>query len=177
VLCCPRCAAVLVRRPVNSVERSLALSVAGLILFLVANSFPFLAFDMQGQVTQTTLASGVIELWGQGRYLVSSLVLLTTIVAPAAQLSIVLYLLTPIRMGRTPPLLAEAYRVLHHLQPWSMMEVFLIGILVSLVKLADMAEIIPGISLWAFALLIPVVAAASRSLDPEIVWSRVEVRS
>ena len=58
-------------------------------------------------------------------------------------------------------------------RPWSMMEVFLIGIFVALVKLADMADIVPGLALWAFALLIPVLAAASSFLDPQIVWRRI----
>jgi paraquat-inducible protein A len=55
------------------------------------------------------------------------------------------------------------------------MEVFLIGILVSLVKLMDMADIVPGIALWAFALLIPTLAAASSTLDPDEVWAHVEI--
>ncbi len=57
-----------------------------------------------------------------------------------------------------------------------MMEVFLIGILVSLVKLADMAQIVPGIALWAFVALIPCVAAATSSLEPHLVWERIGAR-
>jgi paraquat-inducible protein A len=65
------------------------------------------------------------------------------------------------------------FRLLRRFQAWSMMEVFMLGILVSLVKLADMAKIVPGIALWSFVLLIPVVAGATSSLDPQSVWRRI----
>ena len=64
---CRRCRGVLYREKKNSIERTLALTLAGSILFVVANLLPFLSFDMQGQVTQTTLTSGVVELYAQGR--------------------------------------------------------------------------------------------------------------
>jgi paraquat-inducible protein A len=172
---CPRCNAELWRHRPNSIERTLALTIAGLVLFVVANAFPFLGFDMQGQVTQTTLSSGVRQLYAQDQWLVGSLVLFTTIAAPALQLGMLVYVLAPLQAGRRAPGFVHAFRWLQHLRPWSMMEVFLIGILVSLVKLADMATIEPGLSLWAFALLIPILAGALASLDAREVWDQVEV--
>jgi len=83
---CPRCDAQLWRHRPNSIERTLALTVAGIVLFAVANAFPFLIFNMQGQITQTTLSSGVRDLWLQGFYPVSLLVLFTTILTPMLQL-------------------------------------------------------------------------------------------
>ncbi len=170
---CPRCDAELWRHRPDSLERTLALTVAGVVLFAVANAFPFLGFDMQGQGTTTTLSSGVVSLFQQGRPAVASLVLLTTIVAPVLQLSMLLYVLVPLRLGRRAPYVIPVFRWLEHVRPWSMMEVFLIGILVSLVKLADMAEIELGLSLWAFGLLIPVLAGALASLDEREVWERI----
>jgi len=174
---CSRCDAELWRHRRDSVERTLALTVAGAVLFAVANSFPFLGFHMQGQVTETTLSSGVRQLFAQGQWPVASLVLFTTIVAPALQLGMLGYVLGPLRFGRRAPGFVPAFRTLLRLRPWSMMEVFLIGILVSLVKLADMATIEPGLSLWAFTLLIPILAGALASLDPREVWDRVEFES
>ncbi len=83
-------------------------------------------------------------------------------------------MLLPLKLGRVPWQLARVFRLLRHIEPWSMMEIFLIGILVSLVKLADMANIIPGLALWSFGVLILVLAAANAALDPRIVWDRVE---
>jgi len=172
---CRRCGAVLYRNRRNGIERTLALTLAGVILFLVANSLPFLSFDMNGRVTETTLVTGVVELYEQGRVALAALVLLTAVVAPGLQLGLLTYILLPLYVGRLPWYLAGAFRTIRRLQPWSMMEVFLIGIFVALVKLADMANIVPGLALWSFALLIGVLAAAASTLDPRDVWKRVEV--
>ncbi len=170
---CPRCGCVLYRRIPNSLDRTLALAVAGLILFIVANSFPFLAMKMQGNVTQTTLATGVKALYEQDQPLVATLVLYTTIAAPFLQLASLLFVLGSLKIGARLPGLVLVFRLLRRFQAWSMMEVFMLGILVSLVKLADMAKIVPGIALWSFVLLIPVVAGATSSLDPQSVWRRI----
>lgn len=171
---CRRCNALLHRSVENSIDRTLALTLAGVVLFIVANSFPFLAFKMQVQETQTTLISGVIDLYNQGKWEIAILVLLTTIVIPLIQLLIQLYVFLPLKLNRIPPNMGTIFRFARHLQPWSMMEVFLIGILVAIVKLVGMAQIIPGLALWSFALLIVTLAAAAANTDSQIVWNKVE---
>jgi len=170
---CRRCNTVLHRSVRDSLDRTLALTFAGLVLFIVANSFPFLSFKMQGQVTQTTLATGVIDLYQQGMWELALLVLMTSILVPLLQLVLLIYVLLPIKLSRTPWMLAQVFRFQQSLGPWGMMEVFMLGILVAVVKLVDMAQIIPGLALWSFALLIFVLAGAAAALDPEIVWERV----
>lgn len=174
---CVRCGAVLYNAKRDTVERTLALAIAGAVLFAVANLFPFLSFDMQGRVTQTTLLSGVRELWDQDMGSLAGLVLVTGVLAPGLQLLALLWVLVPLQGGRQPWLLAEVLRVLHVLEKWSMMEVFLIGILVALVKLGDMAEIVPGLAIYSFAVLIGVLAGASATLDRRALWRRVPVEA
>jgi paraquat-inducible protein A len=171
---CSRCNALLHRGVENSIDRTLALTLAGVVLFVVANSFPFLAFKMQAQETQTTLMTGVLDLYNQGKWEISILVLLTTIVVPLLQLLILLYVFLPLKFNRVPWNMAAVFRIAQDLSPWSMMEVFLIGILVAIVKLVGMAQIIPGLALWSFALLIVTLAAAAANLDSQVVWDRVE---
>jgi len=173
---CRRCNAVLHRSVRDSLDRTLALTFAGLVLFIVANSFPFLSFKMQGQVTQTTLATGVIDLYQQGMWELALLVLMTSMLVPLLQLLLLIYVLLPIKLSRTPWMLAQVFRFQQSLGPWGMMEVFMLGILVAVVKLVDMAQIIPGLALWSFALLIFMLAGAAAALDPEIVWERVAAR-
>ena len=170
---CPRCGAVLHRHRSDSLNRTLALTIAGVILFVVANTFPFLAFNMQGQVTETLLITGARDLYAQGMWLLAALVLLTAILVPGAQLGLMLYVLVPLKLDRTPWKLAPTFRLLEELTPWSMMEEFMLGILVSVVKLASMATIVPGLALGSFVLLIFVLAAAAASLDPHLIWERV----
>jgi paraquat-inducible protein A len=173
---CARCGGLLRRRRRNSIERTLALTLAASVLWVVANAFPFLSFEMQGRITQTTLASGVFDLWEQGVIGVAVLVAFTAVLAPLVQLVLLLYVLLPVHFGRVPWQMHRMFRLLRRIQPWSMMEVFLVGILVAVVKLVDLAEVVPGLALWAFGGLIVVLAGALSSLDPEAVWERIEVR-
>jgi paraquat-inducible protein A len=173
---CSRCNAMLHRGVENSIDRTLALTLAGVILFAVANSFPFLAFKLQGQETRTTLITGVLDLYNQGKWEIAILVLLTTIVVPLLQLLIQLYVFVPLKFDRIPWKLAAVFRFAQSLSPWSMMEVFLIGIIVAIVKLVGMAQIVPGLALWSFAALIVTLAAAAANMDSRVVWDRVEYR-
>ena len=173
---CSRCGAGLYRHKRNSLDRTLALTVAGLTVFVVANSFPFLLMKIGAQVQKSTLFTGIKELWAAGMWEVSLVVLLTTILIPLAQLIGLFYVLLPLKLGRKPWMLAAVFRMVQSLSPWSMMEVFMLGILVSVVKLAGMATIVPGISLFAFLALIFILAASAASLDPHLIWDQVEIK-
>ncbi len=172
---CVRCGCVLHRDRPDSLNRTLALTLAGLVLFAVANGFPFLSFEMQGQLTQTTLLTGIQNLYAQGKWEIAAVVGFTSVLAPGLQLALLLVVLIPLTLDRMPPWLPTLFRFVRTLTPWGMMDVFMLGILVSSVKLSEMAAIVPGTSLFAFAVLILVLAAAQASLDPDLVWSRVPV--
>ena len=169
---CIRCGAVLHQKIRNSIERTLSLTLAGLVLFGLANTFPFLAFKIGSQVRQTTLLTGIQELYAQGMPELSVIVLLTTVLVPFAQMICMLYILLPLKFRRIPIKLPQVFRFIRHLQPWNMMEVFMLGILVSVVKLAKMAKIIPGVALFSFLALIFVMAAMTASLDSHLIWEK-----
>jgi len=173
---CIRCGAVLYRRKRNSLNRVLALTISGLILFIVANAYPFLTFRLEAQIQETTLISGVLELYAQGMWIVAGVVFLTSILMPLLELIGMLYILLSLKFNLRPWKLPIIFRLVRSFKPWGMMEVFMLGILVSFVKLAKMASLIPGIALYAFLVLIFVLAASAASLDPHIVWSRIEKR-
>ena len=173
---CNRCGATLHRDRPDSLNRTLALTLAGIVLFIVANSFPFLSFQMQGQITETTLFTGIRDLYLGGMWELAAVVFFTSILAPGIQLVLLLVVLLPLAlMKRLPPGFGRLFRWVKTLTPWGMMDVFMLGILVSVVKLSDMATIVPGTSLFAFVVLILVLAAAQASLDPDIVWGRIPV--
>ena len=174
VATCPRCGSIIRRHRHNGVERALAYTLAGLVLFVVANAFPFLSFKLQGQIRETTLITGIVELYREGMWAIAIVVALTTVAVPLIQLVGMLYVLLPLRFNMLPPRLAPVFRHIRGSQPWSMMEVFMLGILVSLVKLAKMAQIVPGIALFSFFGLIVVLAAGTSSLDPHRIWERLD---
>jgi paraquat-inducible protein A len=175
--CCARCGGVLLRAKPNSIDRSLALVFSGLILFVAANSFPFLGLKSAGLVQETTLATGAKLLYAQGMEGLATLVALTCLVVPALELSVLLYLLLPLKRNRVAWQAPRLFRLLGHLQPWGMLDVFTLGILVTLVKLGHTVHIVPGISLWAFGGLIAVLAALSVALDRHEVWERLGART
>jgi len=170
---CVRCDALLYYQKKDSLDRTLSLTIAGLVLFIVANTFPFLAMKSGGLVRETTLITGIKGLHHQGMEALALLVLLTSILVPFVQIAGMLYVLVPLKVNRVPRNLALVYRFLRSVQPWSMMEVFMLGILVSYVKLGKMAKIVPGLALYSFVVLIFVLAGAAASMDPRIVWDRL----
>ena len=170
---CVRCGAVLYARRKNSLNRTLALSLAGLVLLIVANALPFMTMEIEGQVKQTTLITGVRELVAQEMYGLGLLVMATSVLVPFLEVFGLLYILIPLKFGRVPWKLAPVFRIILRIQPWGMMEVFMLGILVSLVKLAKLAEIVPGTALYAFMALIFVIAAMHANLDRDMVWQRL----
>jgi len=173
---CPRCGAFLWQHKVDSINRSLAMAAGALVLFVLANSFPFLALKLEGLSRQTTLLTGIQELYRGGMWEIALLVFMTTLVIPLIQITGLLYILLPLRFGFVPPRAGSVFRLVRHIQPWGMLEVFSLGILVALVKLADLADIIPGTALWSFAGLMIILTASISWLDPHEVWSRLEIR-
>jgi paraquat-inducible protein A len=171
---CVRCEAVLSRNPKNSIARSMALTWTAIILFAVANAFPFLSFGKDGIVTHTTLITGVVRLYHEGMYFLAVAVSFTTIVVPVIILAGSCYLLLPLRFDRKLPGAELVFRSLLKLQPWNMVEIFLIGIIVAAVKLHKMADLVPGLSAWAFLILVLVLTWTHANLEPRVLWEKLE---
>lgn len=169
---CRRCGAELYRDHPDGLERSLAFTLAAMVFFILANVFPMVGLQVKGEVVQTTLLGGVRRLYDQGMAPVAALVFVTTIAAPLAELAGLAYVLLPLKFRRTPFMRGHVFRALRLAQPWSMVEVCMLGVLVALVKLSRIASIVPGIALWSFGALMLLVAAATAAFDPRAVWDR-----
>ena len=170
---CTRCGATLFRHKSDSIDRALMLTFAALILFVLANSFPFLTFSLQGRATTSTLITGVIQLYEDGMWGLAALVLGATILVPLAKLLATLYVLLPLRLNRQVRGLAPMFRAVEIMHPWAMMEVFLLGVIVAYVKLSSLANLELGVALYAFIALILTMVAAEAVLEPREVWDRL----
>jgi paraquat-inducible protein A len=106
--------------------------------------------------------------------LISTAVCLTTIAVPALEMVSMSYLLLPLKFGMLPPGYGQLLRLMRLVEPWGMVEVFMLGILVSLVKLTSNFRVIPGVALWSFALLTLLLAAAAASFSSRALWNRVD---
>ena len=173
---CPRCGSLLYRRQKDVIQRTLALSLASLVLFILANSFPFMEFKIAGRVQTGYLATGVVNLQADGYGLLAGMVFFTGELAPLLIISCLLLLSAPLAVGMRPRWLTPVCKFVARMKAWSMMEVYLLGVIVSAIKLADMADIVFGPSSFAFGALIIASTAALSKFDPAVVWEAVEER-
>ena len=172
---CGRCGQRLCYAVANSIDRSLALTVGALVLLVIANAFLFMVFEFKGRSEANRILTGVLGLWREGFPSLSLLIAFTSVVAPAAHLTGMLFVLVPVRLGRSPGYLGPLFRWLDALRPWSMLEVYLLGVFVAIVKLGQLASIELDLAFYAFVALILVSTASYQALDARQVWSAIRV--
>jgi paraquat-inducible protein A len=156
---CSRCAAVLGRGHRLGVDALLALTVAALVMFLIANLSPIATLHLQGRHADTTLPAAIAATWSKGAHLVAIAAAASAVAAPAILIGLRLYLLLPMQLGRRPPGFGACMRALHEIERWNMVEVLMVAAIVSIVRLASMAQSSPGAGMWAFGALALLIAA------------------
>ena len=171
---CPRCGAVLRRRRHDPAGRALALAVAGLLLFAIALTEPFMDVDVRGVGRAMTLVGGPVALEQRGYWPLAVAVLLTTLGAPLARLLALAYVLALLRLDRPPRHLYAVFRWSEWLDRWAMAEVFLLGAFVAYTRLVAMAQVEVGAAVYALGALTLALAAADSALDHEAVWQGLE---
>jgi paraquat-inducible protein A len=171
---CPRCDKELWRRREDSLNRTLALTVAAAVLYLIANSVPMLGLTIVGREASTTVLGGAIHLWNNGPAIVGVLVLLTAVIAPALQIGFMLAIVLGAHRERPLRWVGTLLRHQPTTRTWSMIEVMMLGVLVALVKIADYATVIPGMALFVLGVLVFMLAGMQVSFDSRDVWDRIE---
>lgn len=173
---CRNCGATLYREIPDSLDRSLACFLGALVLFLIANAFPFLALEFGGRIEGSRLITSGWALYRMGMGELGLLVFLTSIAFPLSTMIGMLYLLVPARFGQLPPGAGRVWRLVNGLMPWSLLGVFLLGTLVAVIKLQDLAAVVPGVALFAFVGSMLAYAAGRASFDPRRLWELSPVR-
>jgi len=171
---CARCDTELRRGREDSLDRTLALTFAAAILYVVANSVPMLGLTIAGLKASTTIAGGARHLWDGGRETVAALVLFTAVIAPAIQIGFMLTIAIGARRRRPRRWVGALMRFWPMARTWSMLEVLLLGVLVALTKIADYATVVPGTALFLLVALVFILPAIQVSFDAQDVWSRIE---
>lgn len=171
---CPRCGYLLQRPRKQSIERTFALSVAGLILIFPANLLPLVGIKVLGNTRDGTLWSGVATLYQEDMWAVAILVFLSSILFPLVNIVLSLLVSGHLYFRKPNRYLPRWMRWLQHIEEWAMLEVYTLGIIVACVKLASMAELRFGFGLYAFVALLIVNAMLASSLDQYLFWRRIE---
>lgn len=172
---CPRCVSQLMSHGRNSVHRTAALALAAGLLFVVANCFPFMTLRAGFRSSEMLLWESASGMQKTGYPYLAFGVSLFILAAPALLSGGLLYLLLPLLRNRRLPGAIPLCRWVLAARRWNMIEVFLLGALVSLLKLGKMAELTLGHSFWAFVALIICLTAALASIHPREIWTRLEM--
>ncbi len=170
---CARCSEVLVHQRADPLDRPLALTLGAAITFIIANTAPLMSLSAVGREASTTIIGGAIEMWLQGSEITAVMVAICAVVAPAGHIGFMLAVLLAVRHPPAPRWVGQLLRSAHFMHPWSMTEVMMLGILVSLVKIAELATVVPGIGMYAAGVFIALLSAVMVTFDPREVWRRV----
>jgi len=170
---CARCRVTVARNPVDPIGRPLALSVAAAVVFLIANTSPLMSLSAAGREASTTILGGAQEMWTRGSEITAVMVGFCAVVAPGAFIAFMLAVLLGAKRTPAPRWVGRLLRMATLVQPWSMSEVMLLGILVALIKIAHLALVIPGIGLFAVGLLVVLLAVTASIFEPRAIWRRV----
>ena len=172
---CTRCNAILYQQTDGRVDKLLAIALTAFFAFLIANFFPIVELSTQGITTETTLIGAIYRLYDDGRWLIALMVICFALLFPLFETVALLYLLIPLQFRRRPRYFDAVLRALLAVRPWGMIEVFMLGVLVTLVKLSSVAQLIPEPALFAFGAL-TALTALTLSFDPHTLWDVADAR-
>lgn len=174
---CPRCSYLLAANRPGAQSRVFAFALAALVFLILANAFPFLGFAAKGQERTVTLLQSVSILVAENFPALATIVFASIIAIPAAFLLGVVYFSSSLALNRLLPGTKAALRWVLMALPWSMAEIFLVGILISFIKIVEIADVALGLSFWSYVLFSVCMTVVVLHLDKRELWSRITALS
>jgi paraquat-inducible protein A len=173
---CPRCGAALHLRKPDSLQRTLALLFTASLLYIPANVFPIMVTEQLGRSVESTILGGVVLLIQLGSYPIAAVIFIASVIVPLGKLIAMYYLCWSVKRGgaKMPRQRVVLYQVTEFIGKWSMIDVFVVAILVSLVHLGEILVIRPGVAALAFAGVVMVTIVAAESFDPRLIWEPLD---
>jgi len=171
---CSRCGEFLTRVQRDAFVKLQCYAITGLVCLVIGCSFPFLSFESSGLESVMSLPQTVVQLYDQGRPDLAFLVAAFIIFIPSAVLTLLLLLATCLVQQRFYAWMVPVARLVFHMQNWAMVEVFFIGVLVSLVKIGHMATVVMGLSFWGYGAFALFFIASLGCLDRLQYWNTLE---
>ncbi len=172
---CPRCGAALHLRLTDSLSRTVALLITAVILYVPANVLPIMTTEQLGRTIDSTILGGVVLLWKHGSYPVASVIFIASVLVPLGKMLALAVLCWAASRGEVtrPKEHAVLYRVTEFVGRWSMVDVFVVAILVALIHLGGLLRITPGPAAIAFGGVVVVTMIAAHSFDPRLIWDEL----
>lgn len=168
---CPRCHESLHLRKPHSLQRTIALTVGAAVLYVPANLLPVMRVESSLKGTgESTIVGGVIEFWQMGDYPVALIIFTASVIIPLVKVLSIIALCAGVRSGVSPRALTRLYRITDRIGRWSMVDVFVVAILVGVVQLGSVMTITAGAGALAFAGVVILTMLAVDSFDPRLIW-------
>ncbi|TPH13403.1 paraquat-inducible protein A [Litorilituus lipolyticus] len=171
---CQRCGSTLVERKVDSINRSYYWSIAGIILLAPAILLPIMGVTLAKQYHNASLLDCILVLIDRGFFMIATLVFLFAIAVPIVRLFGAFYIAISFKYRRLKPSMLNFFRAYHHLDNWAMLNVFMLGIIVSMYKLIDDTELSVNLGLLSLVLWLICTTMASLTLDQDYIWETLE---
>ena len=173
---CPRCNVTLHLRSPNSIQRTLALVITAILFYIPANIYPIMTTTMLNEQTASTILSGVVLFIEHGSYFVAFVIFSASILIPIAKMLIILWLCyaTSRQSRLSKPELTRLYRATEFIGKWSMVDIFVVAILVALVHITGIMMIEPGLAAQAFAIVVILTMVAAHQFDVRLMWDKQE---
>jgi paraquat-inducible protein A len=173
---CPRCGSALHFRKPDSISRTWALLITAMILYIPANVLPMMHTSSLFGSESDTIMSGVVYFWTSGEWYLALIIFFASITVPLLKMASLVLLLVSVqkRTRWQPAQRARLYRLVEAIGRWSMLDVYVVGVIVALVQLKALATITPGPAVIAFAAVVVLTMFAAMSFDPRLIWDPVE---
>lgn len=173
-LVCERCGNDISSMDKKSSMQTVAFSLTALILYFPANFFPFMAMELYGNRSKANIWEGVVALYDAGSWFIALVVFVASIVLPFIKLIVLLYLAMPHKSIQTARFKTKMFRSLEAIGRWSMLDIFLLAVMVAIMKLGPWTHVEPGIGAVLFALVVIFTMFASSSFDPRLLWRNID---
>jgi paraquat-inducible protein A len=173
---CPRCGEALHLRKPASLQRTVALLVAAAVLYLPANLLPVMTISELGDVMASTILEGMVEFWRREAYPIAIVIFVASIMIPIIKIIALVWLCAAAtgKVHPSPRILGRIYWFTELLGRWSMVDIFVVSILVALVQFGAYMTVTPGPGALAFAGVVVLTMFAAMSFDPRLLWDRLE---
>lgn len=167
---CARCHSKLFSRIPYSRVRTLTFSLAALILYFPSNIYPLITAEYHGMHSETTVFQGIRALFTHGQYFIAVLVFCTSLLSPAFKILALIFIPLTLDWPRFKSARTWTYKFIRVIDPWNMLEVFLLAIGLSMVEMGRMATVHPGRGLFSFAAVVVLTLLATLSFDSRLLW-------
>jgi len=173
---CPVCEEVLHQRKPNSYIRTLALSLSALFFFIPANIYPIMKTVSFIDYQNSTIMDGIFYFFEHGEFFVGTVIFMASVFVPVLKLVILFYLLLSVRNHSTWRRVQKKnlYKMIHVIGKWSMLDIFVIGLMITLVQFGELAEVTTGFAALSFATMVVLTIFATESFDTRLLWDKKE---